>query len=439
MPRSLAFRCCASRWTGERSGMTTLKTFVGPAAIYALTSVLSSAIPFLMLPVLTRYLSPDDYGIVTAFTLAVSILGALIGLSVHGAVGIRYFQRDQYDMPRYIGACLTILACTSMAALGVSALAGPFIENLIGLRTTWLTAAVVLSAAQFATQIQLTLWQSQGRPVNFGMLRIFQAALDSCLTLFLVVSLGWAWQGRMAGMVISATLTALLAILALSRGDGIRLKGTGPYVRDALQYGLPLVVHVLGGLLITAGDKIVVGGLLSLEELGHYTVAAQVAMVLNVIFDAVFKAFHPWIIEQSLIAERRVQVVRTIYRVLLATTAFGAAFYVVASAGFHLFVGSRYAAGQPLLLPLVLAAMIRCGYFATAIFINVAGRNEHLAANSLLSGLIGVGAAAMLAPQIGMRGAAYGVVISELLSFLLNLRSSMKVFPMPWGRAWKTR
>ncbi|MCE4538171.1 oligosaccharide flippase family protein [Pelomonas sp. P7] len=386
---------------------------------------------------MTRHLSPDSYGLVTAFTLAMSILGALTGLSVNGAVSIRYFQQDRYDLPRYVGACLQILAGTSLASVSCVTLLGPLFVQYTGLHVGWLITAVLASAAQFIIQIQLTLWQSAGQPLRFGALRILQTLTDALVTLALVVGLGWAWEGRLVGIVVGCGLTALVAMLLMLQRHQVRFQGATAYVGDALRYGTPLVAHVLGGLLITAGDKIIVGSTLSLADLGQYAVAGQVAMILTVLFDAVFKAFHPWVIANSLNPELRVQVVRATYRLLAGTTLAAAAFYAIAMVGFELFVGSHYAAGRDLLLPLTIAAMFRCGYFATAIFINIADKNRYLAANSLLSGVLGVATAAALTSVIGVKGAAYGVLVSEMLSFALNLRCSIKVFPMPWIAAWK--
>lgn len=417
--------------------MSQLRKFLGPAAIYALTTALCSAIPFAMLPVMTRHLSPEAYGLVTVFMLSMSVLGALTGLSVHGAVSIRYFQQDRYDLPRYVGACLLILGGTSLGAATCVVLLGPLFVQYTGLQAGWLVAAVLASAAQFVIQIQLTLWQSAGQPLRFGALRICQTLTDGLVTLGLVVGLGWAWEGRLTGIVLGCGLTAMVAMTLMLRQRQVRFSGARAYVGDALRYGTPLVGHMLGGLLITAGDKIIVGSMLSLADLGQYAVAAQVSMILTVVFDAVFKAFHPWVIANSLKPEQRQQVVRATYRLLAATTLAGVAFYLIAMVSFELFVGSRYAAGRDLLLPLIVAAILRCGYFSTAIFINIADKNKYLAANSLMSGALGVAAAAALTPVIGVKGAAYGVVISEALSFVLNLRCSIKVFPMPWMTAWK--
>jgi O-antigen/teichoic acid export membrane protein len=400
--------------------------------VYALTNLASSGVPFLMLPVLTRVLSPHDYGMFTAFSLAVTCLAALTGLSVHGAVAIRYFESDRFDLPRYVGACFTILLTTTAAVSLVTIAAAPWIGAL-GVSAGWVLVATLVSACQFAVQIRLLLWQSAGQAWRYGALRLAQASTDAATSLLLVLAAGLAWQGRALGITAAALLAAAIGMATLVRDRSVRFSSSMQYVPDALRFGAPLVVHTLGGLLITTGDKMIVGSLLSLRDLGTYAVAAQLATVLNVLYDALFKAFQPWVIERALLVDRRRAVVRTIYKLLLGTTAFGVVFLAVAYLGYPHLVGDSYRDGIALLAPLVAAGIVRCGYFATAIFISVAGRNEHLAVNSIVSGGLGLAAAALLVPRIGIVGAAYGVLLAELFSLMLNLRSSTRVFPMPWS------
>lgn len=44
------------------------------AGIYTITQMINSAIPFLLMPVLTRYLTPTDYGIVAMFGVLLSFV-----------------------------------------------------------------------------------------------------------------------------------------------------------------------------------------------------------------------------------------------------------------------------------------------------------------------------------------------------------------------------
>jgi O-antigen/teichoic acid export membrane protein len=402
---------------------------------YAVANVVSSGIPFLILPVLTRVLSPQDYGTLTVFSLAVTYFGAMTGLSVHGAVTIRYFEQDRYDLAKYVGACFLILMTSTAVVVGVTALALHWLDADLGIPHGWILVAAAVSGAQFVTQIRLALWQSSGKVWQFGAVRVAQAAVDASTSLILVLMLGFAWQGRALGMTTAAVAAAMFAIWTLAAERGIRFSGSAVYVGDAVRFGAPLVFHTLGGLLITTGDKLVVGSLVSLNDLGQYAVAGQVVSILNVLYDAIFKAFQPWVIQRSLMADQRRQVVQTIYKVLIGTTLLGIGFLFAAMLFYPLLVGERYRSGLQLVPVLVAAAVIRCGYFATAIFINIASKNEHLALNSMLSGIAGLASAALLVPYIGLVGAAYGVVIAELISFILNMRSSNRVFPMPWLRA----
>jgi O-antigen/teichoic acid export membrane protein len=79
------------------------------STVYTLSTVINTAIPFLMMPVLTRYLAPTDYGIVAMFAVLVGIINPFVGLSLHGAVSVRYFVKEKADLPRFIAKCFMIL------------------------------------------------------------------------------------------------------------------------------------------------------------------------------------------------------------------------------------------------------------------------------------------------------------------------------------------
>ena len=50
-------------------------TFLAGSAVYLFSNILNAAIPFALLPVLTRYLTPEEYGEVAMFQ---TLLGALM-------------------------------------------------------------------------------------------------------------------------------------------------------------------------------------------------------------------------------------------------------------------------------------------------------------------------------------------------------------------------
>jgi O-antigen/teichoic acid export membrane protein len=77
------------------------------SAVYLFSSILNAAIPFALLPILTRHLSPTEYGEVAMLTTLVGALGAFVGLNVVGAAGRKYFDGDngRDELRWFIGAC----------------------------------------------------------------------------------------------------------------------------------------------------------------------------------------------------------------------------------------------------------------------------------------------------------------------------------------------
>ena len=74
-----------------------------------------AAVPLMLVPWLTRVLSPVDYGLVAMFSILVQLFSALTGLSVQGAVSVRFFDQDELDFPRYVASCLAVLAGSTLA------------------------------------------------------------------------------------------------------------------------------------------------------------------------------------------------------------------------------------------------------------------------------------------------------------------------------------
>lgn len=66
----------------------------GHAAIYPLSNFAIAGVPFILLPVLTRILTPAAYGVVAMFALVVAFMSVGVGLNVHRAIAVRYFDQE---------------------------------------------------------------------------------------------------------------------------------------------------------------------------------------------------------------------------------------------------------------------------------------------------------------------------------------------------------
>jgi O-antigen/teichoic acid export membrane protein len=113
------------------------------SATYLLSNLLSAAIPFLLLPVLTRFLAPAQYGPVAIYQTLLTGLVAFIGLTGNGAAAVKYYENDisATELKYYIGSCFVVLAGTTLlAALVAGTFIGP-IMTWLGLEPRWCCSA----------------------------------------------------------------------------------------------------------------------------------------------------------------------------------------------------------------------------------------------------------------------------------------------------------
>ena len=113
------------------------KGIVKGGVYFILFEILNKSIPFFMLPVLTRYLTPDDYGLVTSFNVFISLFGIIIGLSAHGVVEANYFKLTKTEMAKYISNIFLVLSGTFIVALLLTFVFHDYFQIYIHLSIVW--------------------------------------------------------------------------------------------------------------------------------------------------------------------------------------------------------------------------------------------------------------------------------------------------------------
>lgn len=405
------------------------------AAIYTLANLGNSAIPFLMLPLLTRVLSPSDFGTVVVFTTTITVLGAFTGLSVHGAVNVKFHDRS-VDIGRYTGTALCILAASGSGVVLLVLLIGGWLSGVTGLSRGWLVLAALASASQFLIQIRLGLWQAQSKAISFGLLQVGQTALNLALSVLLVIPADWGWQGRAAGVSVAAIVAAAAALVLLWRGREATWPPTRAYARDALRFGVPLIPHVVGAVALANSDRMLVAAVSGLHEAGVYAASMQLGLLVSVVADAVVKAATPHLYRSIGTADdaERVRIVRLTYAyfAFMLLVAAGAA---AAAPWLMKLVGGAFRGDGDVLAFVALGSAFGGMYLMVVSYIFYASRNEWLSLLTLSVGTANVGLTWWLVRWHGAVGAAQAFALAQFVMFVCTWALAARCHPMPWQRA----
>ena len=405
------------------------------AGIFFAANVIGAAIPFLLLPVLTRYLSTEDYGIITMFQVLVGMTVPFIGINAHGAITRQYYRRDELDFPQYVGNALLILTGSTVIFGSITLLAADFIEVWTDFPGNWLWSIIVMAAASFLVAMRGALWRVEGKPIPYGIFFISLTAVELALALWLIVGRGMNWEGRVISRTAITGAFAILGLALLYRRGLIRLRFKPEYVRHALRFGAPLIPHTLGMWAITMTDRIFVTNMVNVAETGLYAAGAQIAMILNLVIAGFTSAWTPYLYErlQRNDPDELRQVVRITY-------AAGASFLIVglvlglgAPPLMKYFLGPEFEDAGKFVLLLAMGNVSFGGYRLAVDYLFFEERTRVIASITATTAALNFFGNWLLIDLNGSIGAAQATFAAYTCSMVLVWIAAAKARPMPWN------
>lgn len=409
-----------------------------PTLVYTVTNALAASVPLLLVPVLTRVLSPAEYGQVAMFTVVSALFSTVVGLNVHASISVRFFETSREEFKRYLGTCLAILALCTIAILAIAGSFLPWLQDATELPGSWLLIAVLTAAATVVIQTRLSVWQSLFKPWAFGTLRVSQSLADGLLSLVLVMTLGLGWKGRAGGVAVVTLMAAAASLLLLHKDRWINPVIDRNEARIALHFGIPLIPHAIGGMLIAMADRLMITNVLDTASTGIYMVALQISMILSLFTESFNKAYAPWLLQtlNQHQPTRDRSIVRFTYAyfviVIIAALALGMTAPPIVAA----LVGEQFRTAAPIVLYIAFGYAFGGMYYMVTNYVSFARRTAQLAAITLSCGVLNVALSYWLLQRNGVIGAAQAFAIAQAALFLATWWLAQRSRPMPWGRAF---
>ena len=403
------------------------------AGVYTASNIVGRAIPFLLLPVLTRYLSPTDYGIVSMFLLVALILDPFISLGFAGAVTVKYYDKAT-DLPAYLGTgALMTVALAIPVELLVFLLRDPLSE-ITQVPAEWLLLVVPLIVARALGAVLLTLLRVREQAVLFAVIQNVQSAGLISLSLLFVVGFGREWRGRLEAELIAWVAFATAGVVALRRSGWLRLAFVRPYVRHIAGFGVPLIPHMLGAVLMVQTDRLLLTNIVGVDETGLYTVGYQLALLVDLVAVSFNAAYSPWVFRKLAAADDRTKarLVRYTYLYWIGMALLAVLVAVAMPWLAERLLGGGFAESGRYVGWFTLGFLFNGMYYMVTNYIFYAQRTRWLAMATITVAVIHIPLTYLLIQLNGGIGAAQATAASLGLSFLFTWIVSQRVYPMPW-------
>ena len=406
-------------------------------SIYTASTLINSAIPFVLLPLLTHYLEPAEYGIIALIQVAITFATILISLNVHGAVNVTYFKIDKNLFPHYVTSVAYIVATAFILVFVLVAVFNGALAKVIPVNPMWLLLLPLVALFQTIYNLLLSIYQAREQPIQYAKLLISNTIINVSLTIFLVMFMEMGWEGRYLGILIAVFLSALAATIYLYRASLIALPESSEHVKDILAFGLPLMPHAIGGILLMMSDRFFISTMVSQEALGLYAVAFQVASIVLLVATALNKAWTPYLFKNlSVITEQgKTDLVRKSYILFVVMVAMVVAVIIFNPLIFQLFLAEKYWEAQTYVFWLCVGFGFNGLYFIVVNYISYAKKTKLLGGLTFTVSLIAILNTYILIDLCGVDGAAYAIAINWFIFFVSAWILSNRIYPMPWFKA----
>ncbi len=414
-----------------------LRRLATTGAAYTAASILSKLIAVALLPLYTRYLTPEDYGAAEVLFAAVVAASIVIRLGVIEAV-LRFYYKSGEDPARVLSTSFAALFWfATAAALIALPFAGPISEALgdpgddlvrISIGGLW-----VLTLHEYL----LTIFRLEERARAFFAVTIANVLAAIALTVALVVGADEGARGLLLGSYASGAVFVLGLIVV--HHHRISLWIDRPLLRRMMRFGLPTMPAELSLYMLNFVDRIIIVRAAGFAEAGLYSLAVKFAQAVNVLVRGFQLAWPPlaYSIRDDDEARRAYALVVTYF---IATCAFVVtgmwllSRWIVRALAAPEFFASYEAIGL-----ISTAVTLYALYMVQVVILGRTGRTELNLPATIAALVANVVLNLILVPPLGIVGAGIALVTSYLIVVLTMYGFTQRLFPVPyeWGRLAK--
>lgn len=406
--------------------------------IYTISDGINKSIPFFILPVLSHYLLPADYGIVANFGVLTGIIGILITCGVDGAISVNFYRTAPKDLKIYIFNCILVSCSIFWLILFVIGLTNTYIYQLISIPTSYQLLCVVMCFFNLFTAINLVLWRLEEKPLAFGLYDITNTIINISLSIILVIVLKQGWIGRVNAIATASIGYGVFSLFFLYKRGYLSFIYNPKIIKAILMFGIPLIPHALSFWLRSGVDRIFISSFWGTSAVGLYATGFQFGILVSFIVLAFNNAFSPYLYkvlsstDEKQLEIDKIKMVKLTYFIMIGLMISGVIFIILSEYILKTFFAEEYYASITFVNWAILTQVFQSFYILFVNYIFFSKQTRKLAIITISCALVQVVLSYILVKYFGPIGAAYSSVTVSIINFLVVMFYSNKVYPMPW-------
>jgi O-antigen/teichoic acid export membrane protein len=391
---------------------------------------------FLLLPLYTRYLSPDEFGtvsIVVSFTLVVSIL---FSLGLESAIARFYYEFNNTELKVFNGTIVIFVMAFGIVGgiiliLFKNALVIPLIRGVDFI--PYMLLGVLTAAVKQVYVIYIVMLQIRQKALSYALNNLSNFGLTIILTVVFLTIFHQKATGLLLANFIVALVFFAYSIVRMRMSGYISFVFIRRHFSKALKYSIPIIPHNLSYNISVLLSKSILNANTSISNVGLFDIASQFGIIVDTAQQAVNQAYVPWFY-QSLKNDDKLSVIKLSDLLMKLYGGLCIALALFAREAVAAVAAPSYRSAWLLVPIIAIAYQIKGAYYfyVNALFYNLKGV-KYILIGSIGANILNALLNAILIINLGLFTPAISFLISNVALVLIISLISWKIEPISFN------
>jgi O-antigen/teichoic acid export membrane protein len=404
------------------------------SAIYLVSSVINKGLPFLLLPILTKYLTPEEYGMVAIFQLSITVFYAFIGMGSSINIDKNFHRYNKKEASNMLTNIILLVTASLLTICILTFIFLSQLSSLLNIDQNWIMMLPVIGFMLMVNTINLSILRNQNKPVKYGILEISNTSINVLVTLIMLMIYNSGWESQAFGIVTAYFVFFCIGMLFLMRGN--YLSGSFSLIesKKIIKTSVPLIPHLLATLVIAMSDRIFIAEMIGMEMVGVYSAGYAFGMIVLLFTDAFSKAWGPWFFKQLSTSKDKAKEKIVTNSILYMAGICILTILVVQISLFimPLMLAESYHSASEFIVWVSIGYAIHGIYKLFFPYMVHVNKTILITFSTIVAAVVNIVFNYILILEFGAIGAAYATILAFSVSSLMLVFFQRKHYPMPW-------
>ncbi|HTB99838.1 MAG TPA: oligosaccharide flippase family protein [Ferruginibacter sp.] len=267
---------------------------VNNTLIYSIGNLITALSAFILLPIYTKYLSIEDFGIVSSMQTLSAILVIIVSLALERSIfRIYYDYKSEDEKRRFLGTIFIGLLFIGVISVSILFLFKKYIDQIFPsvpfspYYSYTILNTFILSIINFAQ----TISQVKQDAKRFIITSLALFFLTAFVNLFFIINRHQGAIGIITGSLIAGAIVVLFVLYYIVRG--INFSFDISKFRAAIKFSLPMLPTLLSAWVMNVSDRVFIAHYFTQTDVGIYSLAYRIASLVTLASSALFMAYNP--------------------------------------------------------------------------------------------------------------------------------------------------